>query len=253
MRKFLKDQAPAIASQLHVTIQASGLRPAPVTKAAGDDPDRAAEIAAVLDALTLGDWASLAPKAQQLLEQVFRDGSLEALVQIDVEPADEITEQLNDAAVAFARDRGAELVGMTYDADGNLVANPDAEWAITDSTRTMLRGDVATAITDGMSTSALADLLSENYAFSAARAERIARTEIASADIQGNLAAYRASGVVSGKEVVLSDDHDEDDECDDAADMGVVPLDDDFGGLGDAPFHPECECDELPVLATDDD
>lgn len=225
------------------------MRPTPAQKTAVGDPERVAEIESVLEALKFGDWSNLTPDAQQLLEQVFADGALEALVQIGVEATDAITEQVNDAAVAYAEERGAELVGMQVDGEGNLVASPDAEWAITDSTRDMLRADVTAAIEDGLSTDELAAMLSESYAFSSARAETIARTEIATADIQGNLAAYRASGIVDGKEVALSDGHDEDDECDDAADMGVVALDDDFDGLGDAPFHPSCECDILPVIA----
>ena len=50
-----------------------------------------------------------------------------------------------------------------------------------------------------MSNDDLADLIQQNYGFSDARSENIARTETAFADSAGNMAAYRASGVVSGK------------------------------------------------------
>jgi Phage Mu protein F like protein len=159
-----------------------------------------------------------------------------------------IVDQVNEAAVEWARERAASMVGMKYLADGSLAVNPAAEWAITESTRELLRADVAAAITEGMSTDELAEYLAKSYAFSDDRAEMIARTEIANADIQGSLIGWRESGVVEGKEVLLSSEHEGPDECDDAADMGVVPIDDDFGGLGDPPFHPRCECDISPVL-----
>jgi hypothetical protein len=111
--------------------------------------------------------------------------------------------------------------------------------------------DITDAIEEGTSTDDLADQLEENYAFSEARAETIARTEVATADVEGNLQAYRDSGVVEGKEWILGSEHpDIGCECEDAADMGVVPLDDDFGGIGDPPAHPNCECDMLPVDGT---
>jgi hypothetical protein len=71
--------------------------------------------------------------------------------------------------------------------------------AITETTRTMLRADVAQAITEGWSVDEFADQLSESYAFSSDRAGRIAHFEMAQADVEGNLTAYRDSGVVSGK------------------------------------------------------
>jgi hypothetical protein len=42
-------------------------------------------------------------------------------------------------------------VGKKWDGE-ELIDNPDARWAITESTREMLRGDVATAIEQGLST-----------------------------------------------------------------------------------------------------
>jgi hypothetical protein len=116
----------------------------------------------------------------------------------------------------------------------------------------MLRAAVADAIEEGTSTADLAAALEESYAFSEDRAETIARTELARADVEGNLTAYRDSGVVEGKEWILGSEHGDADECDEAAAMGVVPIDDDFGGIGDPPAHPNCACDVLPVLATDE-
>lgn len=188
------------------------------------------------------------PTAEKILLGIVIDGGKEGAGQIGVQQGS-ITDQVNARAVEWARDRAAELVGKKY-VDGVLVDNPDARYAITEGTRSMLRADVTEAIEKGWSTDELASALEDSYGFSSERAERIARTEIANADVQGNLIAYRESGMVEGKELVLSSEHGGDDECDEAADMGVVPLDDDFGGYGDPPLHPGCECDILPVLSS---
>ena len=197
------------------------------------------------------DWAEIVPDVEAIYVRTTTDGASAGLQQLNIHSG--LTDQAHEDAAEWAKDRSAELVGMQHDEEGNLVPNPDAEWAITDGTREQLQSDVTRAIDMGLSTDDFAAELEDSYAFSAARAEMIARTEIAAADIQGTLIGYRDSGEVSGKELILGSEHDVPDDCDDAADMGVVPLEDDFGGLGDPPYHPNCECDVLPVLAEDDD
>jgi uncharacterized protein with gpF-like domain len=204
-------------------------------KADGGDPDLHQVVDAILEKLNL-DWGDLTPELQQAIIRIATDGVSVAFDQIGVTPSIDVLQQANAKAIEYAQQRAGELVTM-----------------IADSTREMIRSDVTTALEEGMSSADLADALEARYAFSADRAETIARTELAIADVQGNLAAYRASGVVSGKEWVLGSEHDEMDECDDAADLGVVDLDDDFGGLGDPPAHPNCVCDVLPVLSDESD
>jgi len=238
---FFAAQAKKIAKQITGLIAD--------TAKADVDPD---QVQRILDALDFSGWTSIADATAGVLAAMAQDGGSAGLFQIGVSSSD-ITDQVNAIALAWAKDRSAEMVGMKYDDSGDLVPNPNAEWAITDSTRDMLRSDVGTAIDEGLSTSDLADALQARYAFSPERADTIARTEIAKADVQGNLIAYKESGVVTGKEVVLGSEHEDTDECDEAADMGVVPLDSDFGGFGDPPFHPNCVCDVLPVLSADGD
>jgi hypothetical protein len=235
VKKLFKSERPKIAAQIVRLI-------ARTTKADDD------QIEKILGDLDFDGWVTLVIDGEKILVHIVVDGSGQAFSQIGEELTPELTDQVNEAAVAWARDRAAAMVGMKYEADGLLVENPNAEWAITESTRDLLRADVADAVEKGLSTDELAAQLTEAYAFSDARAETIARTEIANADIQGALIAYKESGVVEGKEVILGSEHDEPDECDEAADMGVVPLEDDFGGLGDPPYHPKCVCDISPVL-----
>jgi len=95
----------------------------------------------------------------------------------------------------------------------------------------------------------LAKQLQEAYDFSLARAKVIAQTETAKASVSGSLMGWRRSGVVQGKSWQVSDDYDQDDECGDNEDAGVIALDDDFPSGDDGPpAHPSCRCALVPEL-----
>jgi hypothetical protein len=152
----------------------------------------------------------------------------------DETPVD-ITSQLDDKALEWAEQRSAELV---VDVD--------------DTTRNLLRGEISDAIENGWSPDELRNAIMGNQGFSDSRAMTIARTEMADAHIQGNLAGWGASGVVVGKRSVMSDLHDEPDVCNECADEGVIPLDQPFASGDDGPpYHPNCECDLIPVTGDD--
>jgi SPP1 gp7 family putative phage head morphogenesis protein len=190
-----------------------------------------------------------------IIEEAFKDAGMYGLTQVGIDVTAETKKNLFTQATDFAEARAAELVGKKIVA-GKLVENPNAKWAITETTRDGIRSLVADALKDGSTPRELADSIEESFAFSDARAEMIARTELAFAHVQGNVQGWRESGVVEMKESILGDNHDEDDECDDAADEGPIPLDDDFEN-GDAgpPYHPNCVCALLPVtkFETDDE
>lgn len=176
---------------------------------------------------------------------VAKDGAKEGLLQVDTPADGDALDQANEQAITYAKDRAAEMVGKKW-VDGELVDNPDAQWVITEATREFLRSDVDQALTEGWSNEQLASALSDNYAFSDARAENIARTETAKADVQGNLAGWRSSGIVQRKQWLTAPDC-----CDDcqALDGDVVDLNENFeGGVEGAPLHPQCRCDVLPVI-----
>lgn len=210
------------------------------------------DVDAILKRMEFSAFAEAIAPMGAILGRVYSDGAKEAMIQIGIENQDHLTDLLNERASLFAENRAAELVGMTNvgtKENPDWMPNPDAKWQITESTREYLRADVAQAIEEGWSTDHLAEQLKENYAFSDARAEMISRTEIARADVEGNMAAYRQSGVVMGKQSVLGSEHDEDDICTENADAGVIPLDAAFPSGDDAPpYHPRCVCDVIPVL-----
>lgn len=206
----------------------------------------------ILDALDLDGWAVLVDPTAKVLSAVASAGAQSGLMEVKAYTAPNF-ERANTKAIDWAQDRAAELVGMRWDGD-ELVPNPNPEWAITDSTREMIRDDVRDAIAEGWSRKELADKLSESYAFSEERADMISRTEISRTLVMGNLEGWRNSGVVAGKRWIVGNDHDHDDECDDNALDDIIDIDADFSSGDDAPpAHPNCSCDILPVLADEMD
>ena len=105
---------------------------------------------------------------------------------------------------------------------------------------------------DGWSNDTLAEALSDNYGFSADRADMIARTETAYADVAGNLDAYRVSGVVTDKKWITGEGCCE--LCDEL-NSDTIPIEDNFDFYGEEmdgpPGHPNCRCDVVPILDTE--
>lgn len=208
-------------------------------------------VAKIMEKMNFDALQKMNEPYETIIKNVFADGAEQGSGQIGVAVS---TDQMNERALLFAQERGAELVGMRNIGTKETpvwVPNPNAKWTISDSTREYIRADIEQAINEGWSTDKLKDTLSENYAFSDSRAETIARTEIAKADMEGNMAAYRASGVVMGKEWVLGNEGDgiECDECMANAAQGPIDLNESFNSGDDAPpLHPNCRCTVIPVL-----
>lgn len=235
---------------------------ASVSKAEGDEDEeekRKAQLAAFIEAVEAGDvsWADLPAEVETILAPMVQAGAADAIDQINARGGIDF-DVVNKAAVDWAKDRSAELVGMKYNEDGELVENPKAEWSIDEATRDTLRELVATATEEGWSMDTLASNIAQDTAFSDDRAMLIARTESATADVQGNMVAYREArdqvGVVVEKQWITAGDADVSEDCEANAAQGPIGLDDDFQSGADAPpEHPNCRCDVLPVrLAADD-
>ena len=119
---------------------------------------------------------------------------------------------LDEKAAEYATTRGAELVGMRVMPDGTLVPNPNPEWAISETTRDKVNDLLQRAMAEGWSPQTFADRLEETGVFNEARAEMIARTEVAIAQNRGQLATYKKEGFTH----VLVYDGDYDPECQEA-------------------------------------
>jgi hypothetical protein len=239
MRKALQAKAKEIAAAVVAAYAKVGKVEDPNSKKARQ----------ILSAIKLEGFSIYIGQIAELLQAMGKDGARLAFIQLGSIPDDQsIVNTADETTIEWSKARAAELVGMKYTKSGKLITNPNAKWAITDATRESLQSLVTNAIENGWSTDRLGTEIKGSYAFSDARADMIARTEIKRADVQGSLEAYKASGVVKGKQSLLSSDYDNDDECSANADDGVIPLEQAFSSGDDAPpYHPNCRCVLVPA------
>lgn len=156
------------------------------------------------------DWSSwvqaLFNPTKAQLKRIYAQAGMDALASIRL---GENFHLRDEAAEAYAAQRAAELVGKRW-VDGELLDNPRQEYAVTESTRQMLRGTVQRALEEGLSPAELRDRIESDFAFSSTRALTIARTETGTAYNRGTIGGYRDSGEVDEVDVV---DGDGDEEC----------------------------------------
>ena len=210
-----------------------------IRKASSEDRERI-EDAALAAGVSLSD-DEMDELADELAEYAAEAGEAGyAQIGGDVgEGQDEIFDQINDRAAAWAEDRAAELVSQ-----------------VDETTRDAIRDAVADGLAEGLTADEIADKIEGIGdaggvpAFSDERAALIANTEIANANSAGALEGYkeaRDSGVNVLKEWLT--DEDPCDVCQENADAGPIALDDTFPSGDDAPSaHPRCLCAISPVV-----
>ncbi|PJI53679.1 hypothetical protein CTI14_25150 [Methylobacterium radiotolerans] len=199
------------------------------------------------------DGRAVAPEVAEELEAVAADAGRRALAQIGAASREELVDRVNTRAVAAARARAAEMVGMRFDADGRLVPSADARMVITEATRDRLRETIASGLERNLGLDAIAEAIEADYAFSKERAARIAEYEVAGANGTASLESYR--GAVEDGIAVCKAWWAEDGccaVCQANADAGAIELEDAFPSGDDAtPAHPSCRCVVVPVVAQD--
>lgn len=236
---FFAEQAPKIAKQLSTALGLS--------KAEDDPRERATQ---AIDSLNFDTWQSIVGKTSDVLAGVAVDSGSAALDKMGITD-DAVMSLMRRDATDWASANAAAMVGMKYDDDGELVPNPDATWQITESTRDMLRSTTQQALDEGWSTDEFADAIADSYAFSEGRAQTIARTETAKADVAGHVEGWKATGQVEQKEWQVAEGC-----CDECQELDgqTVDIGEPFpdGGGDGPPLHPNCRCNLLPVLTTTD-
>lgn len=190
-----------------------------------------------LNAIAL-EWEKIAEAVTPELESASLTGASMGALQLEITDEDMI-DSINRTASDWAYKRGAELVGMRRLPSGRFVENPDARWAISETTRKDLRRVIGNLFeTEQNSLTSVERAIEDAGIFSDTRATMIARTEISRAQTEGNMDSWRESGLVKNVIWKLSADHDKDDECDTAASDGPYTLD----AVPPLPLHPNCEC-----------
>ncbi|MGU3468079.1 phage portal protein [Methylobacterium sp. C33D] len=206
-----------------------------------------------LDDLDFTDLRAVAPEVADELEVVAADAGRRALAQIGAASREELVDRVNTRAVAAARARAAEMVGMRFDADGRLVPSADARMVITEATRARLRETIASGLERNLGLDAIAEAIEADYAFSAERAARIAEYEVASANGAASLESYRGAaedGIAVRKAWWAEEGCCA--VCQANADAGAIDLEDAFSSGDDAtPAHPSCRCVVVPVVEDD--
>lgn len=226
---FLQKVAKQLAA--HVTQQSKVHK---VRKGAGDD------ILAGLDDIK---WEDLALDSTKDIVNIATEYAKRGLTQLGINDVD-LMATVNESARNWAEQRAAEMVGMKYDDEGNLIENPDAEWSIAETTRDDIQELVTQAFEEHTSIKELVAQILDATTFSSYRANMVAVTEASNAQANGSITAWQASGAVEEVSVMLSYDHEGEDECDEVVDNGPYSL---VEVLGLVPVHPNCEC---TVVAT---
>lgn len=211
LHKLAKDVVPAVVAAYGELAKASG----------GDAKKVVAKAVGADQFDALGDYL-----ADQGVD-TYQAGALLAAEELQKGADDAMVHLVNVKAVDWATDHAGQLIKDFADA-----------------TRADLEDVVGEALEKGWSNDKLADALEDSWSFSSSRAEVIARTETAFADVQGNAALYREAGATEATWIAA--DADPCDECD-GLDGTQVPLDGDL-----PPLHPNCRCDIAPVLPEED-
>ena len=170
-------------------------------------------------------------------------GELTASYEASLTAADFIATPLlptHELAVRYAQARAGELL------------SEQGRFSIAAGTRERVAELVTKAIEQGDSLRTLKNALRNDVAFSAGRAETVARTETSAAMGRASLTAYQSRGVEGKRWLTSGFDVDNGDAfgpCMDNERAGVIRLGDSFPSGDDAPpAHPRCRCTLVPEI-----
>ena len=213
---------------------ASGLAVEKLAKAAKKKP----EDQDTIDVLV--DWGDLIPEVTPYLETDAVAGATEFLTERGIAEDSDIWTKVLDEARQMARERGAELVGKRITDKGEIVDNPDARYAITETTRENLRELISKSVDEGWTTTELQHNILQSEDFSAARALTISRTESMYAYNHGKHEAAKGTGQKFKQQIGSGDACEE---CMENIEAGLIPIDEDFPSGDDCtPIHPNDRC-----------
>lgn len=170
---------------------------------------------------------------------------------------------LTDSLVNFYNDANNQMldkldIPATFDLKDPAVINrlSDRSTFLIKSVDDTTLDDISTRIVAGMENDMswqqiAADIHQNNPDIADYRSQLIARMESANAANQAQL-EFAKKNNFEKKQVILSPNHDIDDECNQAVEDGAINVDDEFSTGDDAPpFHINCQC-EASYLPPDD-
>jgi SPP1 gp7 family putative phage head morphogenesis protein len=170
----------------------------------------------------------------------------------------QIVEQLNDPITQIFGIAGQEALQQINFSGVFNVTNPEVikfidkyllklSGVLNDTTLIAVKNIIKEGLTDGSTIQEIADRINASPEFSPVRSTMIARTETANSYINGEIVAWKQSGVVDRKQWISSPGA-----CDicKALNGKQVGLDEKFGeGWFNSLPHPSCRCDNLAILS----
>lgn len=262
MSRVLKNVAPGIVGAVAAAVSARALRWFGSRPTLAQVEEVADEVAKETD---LSGFDAMVAPAERALGSVGVAASDASAGQVRLTVGDDyaaMVNQVHEDALTYARDRAAELVGKKWDGEA-LVDNPDAEMAITDTTRSKIRELVVKALSpqEGEEAfdlkAALEDLTDEftgSPLFSRERAALIAQAEVGMAQSRGTFASLVKLQELTGLTVYKRWSTAHDDRvclelCAVNALEGPIPLEQVFSSGHVAPLaHPRCRCTLVGVV-----
>lgn len=246
--KRLKNKIKPVLSALGDAVADSFEAHDPVTKAKKpkDPPDNAGwwiEDAAVeawmadsiLTLIAAGDL-KLTIALEEGLTAVGSDAGSIMLAAMMPDDYESLVNVVDRNAVAYARERAGELIGKNARGTGELA----------ETTRKRIRAAITNGLEENIGRDGITDLLRDDFAFSDARAQLIAGTEIAHANGHSS-----HQGLLTAQATGLTIEHSwicEETACQICLDneaQGWIPVDDKFAsGDLNPTAHPNCRCAE---------
>ena len=181
-------------------------------------------------------WEELVNNVTTDLYEATHSGGTDGLTQLQLSSQSDL-EGIEQFARHYGVSRAAEMVGMKF-VDNKLVENPEAKFTITGLTHDDLKDVIDDSLDKNLTIDAIQDEIKSLGIFSRSRAMLISDTEMSMAQFQGNLKVWKSSGLVKTVSVVVSDDHDFEDVCDEVVDAGPYKIEE----CPMLPLHPNCEC-----------
>jgi hypothetical protein len=249
MADVLEATGQDVGEQVRRLLDSSGVHKATDLSTMSDE-EIDALLAQLIGKVDLSGLDAMIDVTREDLEAMGLEGGRVAMASVGVLDREELVERVNASAVAYARERSAELVGKRVLEDGSIIDNPNAKWAIDESTREAIKNTISEGLHENIGSDAIVEALETDFAFSPERADMVSRTEIAMANSEAAMTGYREAeedGVKLSKEWILGPAPCE--ICQENNDAGPIGLDDEFpSGDDTVPAHPNCECAVVAVV-----
>lgn len=194
-------------------------------------------------------WADVPEELSPELETALLAGMSKGVQEMGREVSSKEIDHLGKLAKYSAQKRSAEMVGKKYDATGKLVKNVEANRVISNATRDDLRKILADAREKNKSLEEVTQEIKKASTFDSERAHLIAKTELATAQAEGNYQIWKESGLVLSVRWQTSNLPDVCDVCISNEAQGAISLGKAFLSGDYWPgAHPNCRC----ILVTDE-